>query len=118
MAWYKHISNGTSLAHCKDVLAMNNPVSYKSYLTRFRDLKLPDVPKQSLYKSDPKRLNPASRFFTRQYAVEQAMDKVLEAVEILEAEVINRSDTKKNLKWEDFPSLVHPKEGGTSPCQF
>ena len=38
-----------------------------------------DLPEQSLYKSDPKRLNPNSRIFTRQPDIDRAMDSVSEA---------------------------------------
>jgi hypothetical protein len=41
-------------------------------------LTLPAVPSQSLYKSDPKRNNPASRIFTRQHDIDRLLAKISE----------------------------------------
>ena len=38
-----------------------------------------EVPNQSLYKSDPKRLNPSARIFTRQQDIDRAMKMIQEA---------------------------------------
>jgi hypothetical protein len=66
LKWYKKM-----LIHhpnALDVLSLfqDHLASLKNEDGKPRALKLPEVPAQSLYKSDPKRNNPASRIFTRQ----------------------------------------------------
>ena len=73
-AWYLRVSE-TSLQSC--VNEIREMTAEKNYVK----LKWPkvQVPNQSLYKSDPKRLNPSARIFTRQPDIERAMEAVSEA---------------------------------------
>ena len=49
----------------------------------FYDLEWPpNVPNQSLYKSDPKRRNPNARAFTRQPDIDKAMAQVLDTLQV------------------------------------
>ena len=49
----------------------------------FHDLEWPpNVPNQSLYKSDPKRRNPNARAFTRQPDIDKAMAQVLDTLQV------------------------------------
>ena len=86
---------------------------------RAKNLRLPQVPEQSLYKSDPKRNNPASRVFTRQHEI----DRVLGLVEGLGLQLFtSTSDTTPipgnpvdQIGWSSLPPDVHPMGGELPP---
>jgi hypothetical protein len=106
----------------------------QNYSTIFRDigvppnfttLKLPTVPSQSLYKSDPKRNNPASRVFTRQHEVERVLAKIEELSELKLLSSLDCQDTpnendpedkmaqivESKFDWSSIPRDVHPMGG-------
>lgn len=58
-------------------------------------LDMSQVPNQSLYKCDPKRLNPSARIFTRQPDIDRAMASVAEAG----IEVCTHLPNKRMLCW-------------------
>ena len=74
-AWFQRVSQ-ESQPSCKEVIALSPKVSQMNL-----KLKWPQeaVPNYSLYKSDPKRLNPSARIFTRQPDIDRAMEAISEA---------------------------------------
>lgn len=83
-------------------------------------LMMPIVPSQSLYKSDPKRSNPASRVFTRQHEINRIVDQLGQLQELdlfssfsSDTESIPGSDSVVN--WSSLPRDVHPMGGELPP---
>lgn len=84
----------------------------------YKLLRLPQVPDQSLYKSDPKRNNPASRVFTRQHEIE----RVLGFVEGLGLQLFSSASDSTPapspgnlIDWSSLPPDVHPMGGELPP---
>jgi len=75
---------------------------------------LPDVPKQSLYKSDPKRYKPRNRIFTRQEDVETSL-KVVEELGIIVDWQRCPFGCELEFDWGAVPYEAHP-EGGQLPA--
>ena len=67
LKWYRKMLS----YHCNalNVMSLFHDQTLNDGDGKIRALKLPEVPAQSLYKSDPKRNNPASRVFTRQVQI-------------------------------------------------
>ena len=74
-AWYQRVSE-KSLQSCESTI-----ITGKSMKTLNLEFVWPkvEVPNHSLYKCDPKRLNPSARIFTRQPDIDRAMEAVSEA---------------------------------------
>lgn len=87
------------------------------YLPKDEKLELPKVTNQSLYKSDPKRRNPAARIYTRQPDI----DRVFAAVQESNLDILSSASTADqdgplaNLDWDNLPELVHPLGGHLPP---
>ena len=110
LRWYNHILNTTNMG----VVAENLVPDFK--IQRLQGPhSVPTVKKQSLYVSDPSRVNPAARIFTRPDVVDSAM-------KWFQSSGINRLKSspsmltiKTGLNWDHLPKLVHPLHGGKLP---
>ena len=80
-AWFQRVSSQESQPSCKEVIALPCPPTVSKMNLK---LKWPkeEVPNYSLYKSDPKRVNPSARIFTRQPDIDRAMEAISEAPSI------------------------------------
>lgn len=80
-AWFQRVSSQESQPSCKEVIALPCPPTVSKMNLK---LKWPkeEVPNYSLYKSDPKRVNPSARIFTRQPDIDRAMEAISEAASI------------------------------------
>jgi len=80
---------------------------------------LPVVKNQSLYVSDPSRVNPASRSFTRPGVVESATawfdSSGIKLMDSSIAPSVFEGDDVTRLVWNDLPDLIHPLHGGQLP---
>ena len=79
---------------------------------------LPQVPKESLYKSDYSRYNPNMRAYTKQDDVERAIETLtLSGIRPMEAglEPEMKELMESLVDWESLPPLCHPKQGGQLP---
>jgi len=115
-AWFQRVSQSGSQSSCKEVIALPCPPTVSKMNLK---LKWPkeEVPNYSLYKSDPKRVNPSARIFTRQPDIDRAMEAISEAtsIEVLEAEPLEPEKFIK-IDWNALPQLVHPL-GGELPMK-
>jgi hypothetical protein len=101
-----------SLIYLAPEFSLCHPPSVSSHLS------FPQVPAQSLYKSDPKRNNPASRIFTRQNDV----DRVLTQIGNLDLQLFNSTEAPScpgvcvdSIDWSTLPRDVHPMGGELPP---
>jgi len=88
------------------------------------EIELPQVKNQSLYVSDPARINPASRSFTRPGAIDAAFkwfeESGIKSFDSSAAPSVYESDNSGDtlvtrLNWNELPDLVHPLHGGKLP---
>jgi len=141
--WFDHIAKTTKMRELAshiiraDVKTDGNGEAEET-ATSF---KLPTVKNQSLYVSDPSRINPASRVFTRAGVVESAMKwfdssgierlmssqfSLHQSAQQLLSQMGNNAspptvtadltaEMRKKLDWNQMPDLVHPLHGGKLP---
>ncbi|XP_063225131.1 glutathione S-transferase C-terminal domain-containing protein homolog [Bacillus rossius redtenbacheri] len=79
------------------------------------DYVVPDLPKQSLYKSDPKRYKPRRRIFTRQEDVEVSVKLALDLGVVPDWQDVPFG-WEQEFDWSSLPPEAHPK-GGHLPVQ-
>ncbi|XP_076642020.1 glutathione S-transferase, C-terminal domain containing [Halictus rubicundus] len=110
--WYGKMMEDQDIVDCLECLPMANEqtVNEINYI-------LPEVPNQSLYKSDPKRYKPKSRIFTRQEDVEQALEvfKSLNIDTMLDSEPFA---VELNLNWSLVPFHATPEGGSLPPTRL
>jgi len=103
---------------CNDLKGLDLTDEHRQRLKRF-ELDLPEVKNQSLYVSDPARVNPASRSFTRPGVIDAAMkwfeSSGIEKLDSTSGPTVFDLDGAKRLNWEEMPALVHPLHGGKLP---
>ncbi|PSN40878.1 Glutathione S-transferase C-terminal domain-containing protein [Blattella germanica] len=86
MQWYERMKLQDGV---QDAIAILTDVTNKMEDEMYVKYVLPDVPKKSLYKSDPKRYKPKNRVFTRQEDVETSLKVV--------------DDLGLAMEWQQFP---------------
>lgn len=116
-SWFQRMSEwrqtGEALANMMDATLPHLELDGAS-------LTLPKVPHLSLYKSDPSRINSASRIFTKQYKVQKALDLINGKLKALKTKAAEDSDWWSNqrhkMQWENIPQSLHPLHGGQLPA--
>lgn len=78
---------------------------------------LPDVPKQSLYKSDPRRYKPRNRIFTRQLDVETSL-KVVKELGVIVDWQLYPFGCELEFDWGAVPYEAHPEGGHLPPFRL
>nr|CAD7442174.1 unnamed protein product [Timema bartmani] len=110
LKWFQLVM---AVEHTKDAIGIikgvKNMILDKLYVKYI----VPDVPKQSLYKSDPRRYKPRNRIFTRQEDVENSLKMALE-LGIFPDWQTRPFGWEQEFDWSSLPNEAHP-EGGNLP---
>ncbi|XP_043282845.1 glutathione S-transferase C-terminal domain-containing protein homolog [Venturia canescens] len=105
--WYDRLMEDASMAKCLNCIILE-----PSEISNIRYV-LPDVEKQSLYKSDPKRYKPRNRIYTRQEDVENSL-RLIDELKINRGLNIEPYGVEVELDWSKIPHEATP-EGGALP---
>lgn len=109
--WYEHVKVQDGVEEAVGIIRdIPNKIIDDLYVKYI----LPDVPKQSLYKSDPKRYKPRNRVFTRQEDVETSLKVVAEVGIIVDWQQYPFG-CELEFDWGAVPYEAHP-EGGQLPA--
>lgn len=106
--WYKRMIEDQIILDCLECL----PLLKSQDMAKF-NYTFPDVPNQSLYKSDPKRYKPKSRVYTRQEDVEYSL-QLFKTLNIQTKLDLKPFGAELNLDWSSVPYDATP-EGGALP---
>ncbi|KAK8746668.1 hypothetical protein OTU49_017132 [Cherax quadricarinatus] len=108
--WYKLISCDNHVQRALPVLqkALVH-MSTEETISTSVEIVIPEIPFESIYKSDPERYKPRWRAFTHQNDI----DKVLEVLEKAAIKPVFDAHPSAviSLPWSSFPSAVSPQEG-------
>ena len=121
MKWYIKMGQEKSAGKIAGNLVLEVPkLSVSVTNSNFGSFSLPHVPEQSLYKSDPTRINPASRIFTKSHKINRAMSwfqdsKILRTMRASESQTMLSDEVVQRIDWSSLPSQVRPLEGGQLP---
>ncbi|XP_066990904.2 glutathione S-transferase C-terminal domain-containing protein homolog [Anabrus simplex] len=111
--WYKQLLMQDGL---EDALSIIREISPKIVDDLYVVYKLADVPKQSLYKSDPKRYKPKNRIFTRQEDIDASLQVVAELGLTYESHSLPfGSDVQ--FDWHSLPYDAQPEGGHLPPSR-
>jgi hypothetical protein len=110
MQWYDLVKSQDGM---EEAISIIRDIQNKIVDDLYVKYTLPDVPKQSLYKSDPKRYKPRNRIFTRQVDVETSL-KVVKELGIIVDWQQYPFGCELEFDWGAMPYEAHP-EGGQLP---
>ncbi|KAK7789975.1 hypothetical protein R5R35_008501 [Gryllus longicercus] len=111
MKWYHNMCEQDGI---EESLSIFNTIPSKLVDDMYVIYNVPDVPKQSIYKSDPRRYKPRNRIFTRQEDVDASLlvvDMLGLSVDVLEPPFGNEVE----FDWRSLPYDAQP-EGGHLPA--
>ncbi|XP_042236449.1 glutathione S-transferase C-terminal domain-containing protein homolog [Homarus americanus] len=108
--WYEFISSNSYIQRALPVLQKTlASISAERKTGTTLEIVIPEVPHESIYKSDPERYKPRWRAFTHQEDIEKVLG-VLEVAAVKPTYDVHPSDSI-SLSWSSFPSAVSPQEG-------
>lgn len=108
--WYKLISSNDHVKRALPVLQKTLAyISPEEKVESSLEIVIPNVPYESIYKSDPERYKPRWRLYTHQGEIDKVL-RILETAAIKPTYSIHPADVI-SLPWSSFPSALSPQEG-------